>query len=61
MQSLASSPINQVLGVRAELMANLDRYAGFNGNFVLVALKASCGFESDSTEKLVEVVDDFLI
>ena len=38
----------------------LDRYAKFNGNFVLVAFR-SWGLEADGTKELLEIVDDFLI
>jgi len=45
----------------ANLAVYLDRYAKFNGNFVLVALRGSCGLEADGTKELLEIVDDFLI
>jgi hypothetical protein len=39
----------------------LYRYSKFNGNFVLVALRAHAAFEAGGTKKLIEIVSESLI
>jgi hypothetical protein len=39
----------------------LDRYSGLNGDFVLILGRLSCGFEADSTDEGIEIIDDALV